>query len=143
MTPSVAAAALSAGLLARKGDAAPVTLALRPHAICNPTATDVPRLATATPNGTAAGNERAGQRLRQWIRLDPQRHLQLRLMAAHLGTSRQELLLRAFDEFLDRHAVSAFGRRCRCLEPARQGLHRDAVESKGSHDGGCCNGAGG
>jgi hypothetical protein len=72
-------AALSAGLLARKGGAVPVTF--------------VPKLVTA-----ALARRKKAPRVA--VRLDEERMLQLRLLAAHLGVTRQELLLRAFDAFV-------------------------------------------
>jgi hypothetical protein len=85
------AASLSAGLLARKGGAAPVTF--------------VPKVLTMAPP------RRRGAARRVAVRLDEGRMLKLRLLAAHLGVTRQELLLRAFDAFVEQEKPGA----CLCL----------------------------
>lgn len=116
-----AAAALTAGLLARKGTAAPATLAPRlPDFLARPSVPAAP-FGKAAPrparDGAAAGTGRAPHPYphRVTLRLDERRHLHLRLMAAHFALSRQELILRALDEFLDRHAPGTSAEHCQCL----------------------------
>lgn len=116
-----AAAALTAGLLARKGTATPATLAPRlPDFLTRPSATAVPFAKTAPvpvrdAAAAAQGRPSHPHPHRVTLRLDERRHLHLRLMAAHFALSRQELILRALDEFLERHAPGTSAEHCQCL----------------------------
>jgi hypothetical protein len=117
-----AAAALTAGLLARKGAATPATLAPRqPRFASGLDAPAVP-FGKAAPfpavERTASEAAPAAHRQRLTLRLDDRRHLHLRLMSAHFGLSRQELIVRALDEFLERHAAGTSAEHCQCLRVA-------------------------
>lgn len=116
-----AAAALTAGLLARKGTATPATVAPRlPDFLARPSAPAMP-FGKAAPfparDGAAAARGRTPHPhpFRVTLRLDERRHLHLRLMAAHFALTRQELILRALDEFLERHAPGTSAEHCQCL----------------------------
>jgi hypothetical protein len=109
MTPLPEAASLSATLLARKGNAQPVTFAPRGPVLGAQPRPLFPMLATAKK----APAEKGPPRARQTLRLDPGRHLQLRLIAAQFGKSRQDLLLAAFDEFVAKHGAG-----CLCIAGA-------------------------
>ena len=96
-------ASLTAGLLARKGQALP---AVRPAFQPRPAADHRPpavvvhqaRLAAAFPApAEAAARER---RVALTLRLDDDRHLRLKLIAARRRTTIQSLLLDALDEML-------------------------------------------
>jgi hypothetical protein len=93
------AAALTATLLARKGDAVPSRLFAVPPAP-SPAPRPEPQPATAP----------AGPRRRLTLRLEPDRHLRLKLAAAHLGMSLQDVILAALDDHLPRVAP------CVCLK---------------------------
>jgi hypothetical protein len=92
------AAALTASLLTRKGDAVPSRLFAVPTA-ASPAPRPEPRPAP-TPSGP---------RRRLTLRLEHDRHLRLKLAAAHLGLSLQDVILAALDDHLPRVAP------CVCL----------------------------
>jgi hypothetical protein len=91
------AAALTSTLLAKKGGAIPSRL----FAIASPT----PRAEPAPPPVMPTGERR-----RLTLRLDPDRHLRLKLAAAHLGLSLQDVIVAALDDHLTRAAP------CPCLK---------------------------
>jgi hypothetical protein len=64
------------------------------------------------------------------LRLGDRQKLRLGLMAAHFGTSRQELIIRALDEFLVRHTPGTTAANCGCLGATG--------ESDGASDGKRC-----
>ena len=92
------AAALTAALLVRKGEAAPSRLFALPTPVLAPTPR--PELPPLPP---------AKDRRRLTLRLDPERHMRLKLAAAHLDLSLQEILIAALDSHLAREAP------CACL----------------------------
>lgn len=48
--------------------------------------------------------QQAGARVRIGLRLNVERHLQLKLLATHEQRSQQSLLIQALDEYIERHA---------------------------------------
>ncbi len=91
------AAGLDSSLLMRKGAAAPVSVPL-------------PQGGHPSNDAGAAPAQRPGDmrrdrlgRVRHSLRLDVQRHLRLKLLAAHTRQSLQDILLAALDDHLDRH----------------------------------------
>lgn len=105
MTEPKPLASLSAGLLARKGEARP---ALRPQlhiapGNSSPVAEQQARIAAAfdAPQRAVAG---AKDRSAFTLRLDPERHLKLRLVGARTHRSAQSLLIEALDRLLDEMA---------------------------------------
>jgi hypothetical protein len=133
MIPFKHAAALTGSLLARKGNAMPASLGgLPPHPLM-PQRVDgwlpppfppepmqprrpAPRPVTeiAAPRTASAELPRRGVKVS--LRLDEERHLKLRLAAAHQHRSGQEILLAALDAYLKTCAVSAMDGSCACLK---------------------------
>lgn len=62
---------------------------------------------------------RRGPRTRVSFRIDPERHLKLRLLAAHLRRRVQEVLIAAIDLHLDEAAELIGSGRCTCLDKGR------------------------
>jgi len=94
------AAALTAALMARKGAAQPSRL----FAVAS-TAAAAPRPGRPAPP--------AKDRRRITLRLDAERHMRLKLAAAHLELSLQDILIAALDAYLAREAPCA----CLAAEP--------------------------
>jgi hypothetical protein len=93
------AASLTAALMTRKGEAQPSRLfALTPPV--------VPAPRPARPEQPVVP---AKDRRRLTLRLDPERHMRLKLAAAHLDISLQDILIAALDAHLAREAP------CPCL----------------------------
>jgi hypothetical protein len=93
------AASLTASLMTRKGEAQPSRLfALTP-----------PPVVTAAAPRPARPEAPAKDRRRLTLRLDPERHMRLKLAAAHLDLSLQDILIAALDAHLAREAP------CPCL----------------------------
>ena len=55
-------------------------------------------------------------RVRMSIRLDPEDHLALKLLAAHSRKSSQNILEEALREYSDRHAEEILPQSCNCLQ---------------------------
>lgn len=133
-------ASLSSALLARKGTAAPVGHAAtyqvtdatpRPRAATRanddavaPAPAERPDVARpsvscvqATPCAEPAAAAQDRKKLvKVSLRLDPARHLRLRLSAAHLRQSAQQLLLAALDSYLDEAIRPTGSSGCACLQ---------------------------
>ena len=96
-------AVLSSALLARKGDAVPTGYTpIRPHDVDRAISANentgnsspvsvVPAVAGGGPPSTDSGRTRVS------IRLDRERHLKLKLTAAHLQSSLQDIITGALD----------------------------------------------
>lgn len=119
------AASLSSTLLARKGNAAPAGgFAMPPlpaPAAAEPTPRPV-RAATSTlPVETAPNTlplmptQKADKVAKLTLRLDTERHLRLKLVAAHTRASIQELMVRALDAYLNELGPNAARGGCACL----------------------------
>ncbi len=93
------AAELNSSLLMRKGAAAPVSVPMPQGGHPSNDA----RVAPA-PRPSEMRRDRLG-RVRHSLRLDVQRHLRLKLLAAHTRQSLQDILLAALDDHLDRHGA--------------------------------------
>ncbi|WP_147274928.1 hypothetical protein [Ferruginivarius sediminum] len=89
-------ASLSGQLLARKGTARPSAAVPRGAGVETSLPSRAPLRVAPPQEPPAAGGERA----RISLRLDPERHRRLRLAAAHLDCSLQDLLIAALDEHL-------------------------------------------
>ena len=104
------AASLTASLLAGKGAAIPAPFVR-------------PRLPAAVGKTGANGKwaarkaptEAQLQRVKLSVRLDPARHLKLKLAAAHLHDSVQSVLIDALDAYLAQVAPTLTDGRCTCL----------------------------
>lgn len=90
------------------------------------------------PPGETARAPRVGQwrnargsddRVRVTLRVSRQRHLQLRLAAAHLDKSQQQILSEALDRYLADMAPSLVGHECPCLQRALAGSEGAAKDS--------------
>ena len=99
------AARLNSFLLTRKGAAAP----LSPLSPYSPPPSRGPDGA-----GEALCQDTLG-RVRVSLRVDRERHLRLRLMAAHTRRTIQETLLAALDAHLADHGSDILGGHCACL----------------------------
>ena len=99
------AARLNRSLLTRKGAAAPLS-PLSPYSPPPPRAPD--------GAGKALRQDPLG-RVRVSLRLDRERHLRLRLLAAHTRRTIQETLLAALDAHLADHGPDILGGHCACL----------------------------
>lgn len=124
------AARLNGDLLSRKGDARPVSgfaavhgapagLPPRPAlaALEAGSAGPMAESAAQRPQGKCAPDLKCDKfgRVRISLRLDPQRHLRLRLLAAHSEMSLQEALIAALDAYLGEEAQNL---PCACLHDA-------------------------
>lgn len=134
MSSQHASAALTGALLANKGAAAPsgtVSSFLdeytSPKAAVSlrPTQEDAPKetvncasgpkaRVTARSSAEDATPPEAGQRAKLSVRLDQDRHLRLKLAAAHLRRSSQTIMLEALDAYLTQ-VTPAIGGNCVCL----------------------------
>jgi len=115
------AAKLTSSLLARKGTAAPaalssVALALRQVDGESRGAKCSDRAYGSNGNGCASKTPP-----RMTFRLDEARHLRLRLAAAHLQRSRQDVLTEALDRFLDQISPEILSNHCVCLTTRTRG----------------------
>ncbi|MDX1575866.1 MAG: hypothetical protein R3285_06715, partial [Kiloniellales bacterium] len=136
------AARLNGDLLSRKGDARPVSGLAAGHgtpAGCPPR----PALAAVDPGwagpipGGAPEPEQENRapalkcdkfgRVRVSLRLDPERHLRLRLLAAHGCMSLQETLIAALDAYLGEEARNL---PCDCLYGAGEAAHDNETDNE-------------
>ncbi len=115
------AAPLTADLLARKGMGRPAGLrpaesipirrtGFTPRAITGGAPAPCATRAHARDNAPATGD-----RARVTLRLDATRHLRLKLAAAHLQQSLQDVLTDALDGHLDRVVPGLLGESCACF----------------------------
>jgi hypothetical protein len=129
------AARLNSSLLIRKGSASPVS-SLTPyaeppagHETLDREVADAPRstVAAVTTGPRGQGTVRAVRdrdtplvrdhhgRVRLSLRLDPHRHLRLKLLAAHSHRSIQEILIHALDAYMEDQGQSMVDGSCACL----------------------------
>ena len=127
------AASLSSSLLVRKGSAAPADLSLVPasrrHTV-KVQSKEPPRSSclhqAEIAAAKAAGHDEPGSgayTAKFTLRLDRERHLRLKLLAAHLHLSAQEMLVEALDAYLDRAVPQAVRNNCSCLAQLEEGDH--------------------
>lgn len=69
---------------------------------------------TSSQGSEASSSEIAAARAKLSVRLDPDRHLRLKLAAAHLRRSSQAIMLDALDAYLS-SVTPALDRACPCL----------------------------
>ena len=134
-------ATLSAGLLARKGDARPsIVNPTDPHPIrdAEPLAArggpagslcGIGRLAPSESADAAADGVRRDRhgRARISLRLDPARHRRLRLASVHLDASIQDILTAALDAYL-----SGLDLHCPCVEQGHERCPAPAGRPEGA-----------
>lgn len=123
-------AVLSGALLARKGAAAPTGYTpLRPQDVN--TGGTVPKNPPAVSGRTAAGageppsTDGEAARMRLSVRLDRDRHLKLRLTAAHLESSLQDIMVEALDRYLEQLGPEVLRNDCACL-----GVNNGAADNR-------------
>lgn len=114
-------ASLTSALLVRKGTAVPagyVSLAAAVRSVRSE-----PAEATVTPLDAHAGARRRRQqesvpdaRVRISLRLDEERHLKLKLTAAHMQKKLQDVVIAALDGYLDQIGPAVMNGHCACLE---------------------------
>jgi hypothetical protein len=119
------AASLTSALLVRKGAAVPagyVSLAAAVRPLRAPETNDsgVTTLADAgKANATRSRRRRqsaSDPRARISLRLDDERHLKLKLTAAHLHKKLQDVVIAALDGYLDQVGPAVMNGNCACLE---------------------------
>lgn len=117
-------AKLTGALLVQKGNAAPSHgVMARPESVGGRPGFADPRPVHAVPASAAKPAVKpvakpvdgSGRRIGVTLRLDPARHLRLRLAAAHLGLNKQEIMLAALDSYLDRIGGETLDGNCFCL----------------------------
>ena len=110
-------AALTSSLLAAKGKASPTASLATPDT----PAFGAPGAAGGPPSNSPAEagpkTDKPG-RAKLTMRLDRERHFRLKLVAAHLKRSSQDVLTQALDAYLDRVAPAVMNGGCACLEAA-------------------------
>ena len=120
-------ATLTSALLARKGGASPAFPL-------------IPSLGEDRPERRAAG--RAGLPMttedrapvaKLTLRLDRERHLKLKLAAAHLRMSAQEILTKALDQYLDDMIPTCVDGGCQCLARLEQAQHDASTDLRRNH----------
>ena len=115
MTTNRAPASLTSALLVRKGAAIPAGYS----ALAAAARAGRPR--PLDPAGVGSPKRRRSERLpdlrtRISLRLDPERHLKLKLSAAHLHRNLQDVLIAALDSYLDQIGPTVKAGTCACLE---------------------------
>jgi hypothetical protein len=111
-------AMLSSALLARKGDAAPTGYTpIRSQEVNARIAKTGHPVSVIKPDFTAIGDRASAEseRARVSVRLDPDRHLKLRLTAAHLHNSLQDIMTDALDRYLEQIGPEVLRNDCACL----------------------------
>ncbi|NKB50513.1 MAG: hypothetical protein GKS02_14245 [Alphaproteobacteria bacterium] len=119
-------ATLSSALLARKGSAAPTGYTpIRPEDVITATSafensgtrhSGGPRPVMApVPESANGPTSIDGERARVSVRLDRDRHLKLRLTAAHLDHSLQDIMTDALDRYLEQISPEILRNSCACL----------------------------
>ena len=116
------AASLTSALLVRKGAAVPagyVSLAAAVRGVRAPEA-EAAGVTPITEAGKAARPRRrratSDPRARISLRLDDERHLKLKLTAAHLHKKLQDGVIAALDGYLDQIGPAVMNGNCACLE---------------------------
>lgn len=119
-------AVLSSAMLARKGAAVPTGYTpLRPYDIdagkgaarfATENTGDPPPPATTYAAAAIGGpSSTAGRRARVSVRLDRERHLKLKLTAAHLQRTLQDVITDALDRYLEQLGPEVLRTDCACL----------------------------
>jgi hypothetical protein len=129
-------AILSSALVARKGKAEPTgDTPVRPQDIVSavyanqsPEASNSSRprpVLAPVPSSNHGPDSTDGRRARVSVRLDRERHLKLRLTAAHLDNSLQDIMTDALDRYLEQISPDVLRNDCACLgvaNPAATGV---------------------
>ncbi len=110
--------AMTSSLLVRKGEATPSTFVPPGTANARPVLRVPPSSGSAATRPNGAPHLRvvgAAPRIRISIRLDPDRHRALKLIAAHTGRSVQDLAVAALEEYLGALGSDVRDGQCLCL----------------------------
>lgn len=121
------AASLTSALLVRKGRAVPAGYVSLASAVRNERSFDaehpVPAEAAPAAAPAPAARPRAARRPRKQdprarisLRLDDERHLKLKLTAAHLHKKLQEIVIAALDGYLEQIGPAVMNGNCACLD---------------------------
>jgi hypothetical protein len=116
------AASLTSALLVRKGAAVPagyVSLAAAVRGVRAPEAAEAAVTPIAEAGRAARPRRRrsaADPRARISLRLDDERHLKLKLTAAHLHKKLQDVVIAALDGYLDQVGPAVMNGNCACLD---------------------------
>lgn len=119
------AASLTSALLVRKGRAVPAGYVSVAQAVRGDRAEDIARPAPAPrlEASEAPAKPRAARRPRKRdprarisLRLDDERHLRLKLTAAHLHKKLQDIVIAALDGYLEQIGPAVMNGNCACLE---------------------------
>jgi hypothetical protein len=118
------AASLTSALLVRKGAAVPagyVSLATVVRGVRAPdtnegTVTPIGGAGLARASGSRRRRSETDSRARISLRLDDERHLKLKLTAAHLQKKLQDVVIAALDGYLDQVGPAVMNGNCACLE---------------------------
>jgi hypothetical protein len=123
MTAPAGPASLTSALLVRKGTAVPAAYAALGSAAraARPLFDLAPAEPPAADAGAAVPRPRRRHaaldpRARISLRLDSERYLRLKLSAAHLRVSLQELIVKALDGHLEQIGPAVMNGKCVCLE---------------------------
>jgi hypothetical protein len=118
------AASLTSALLVRKGAAVPAGYVSLAAVVRGTRAAEAnePTVATLAGAGKASAarprrrKSAADPRARISLRLDDERHLKLKLTAAHLQKKLQDVVIAALDGYLDQVGPAVMNGNCACLE---------------------------
>lgn len=118
------AASLTSALLVRKGAAVPagyVSLAAVVRGVRAPETEEsgvaaLTDVSEASPPRPRRRRSAADPRVRISLRLDDERHLKLKLTAAHLHKKLQDVVIAALDGYLDQIGPAVMNGSCACLD---------------------------
>lgn len=98
---------LSAGLIAKKGEAAPITTVIQPTIPVAPVAAapkPIPPASVTAPAAPPAPKGANTNTIAVTVRLDPDRYQALKLYGVKTRTSNQDVLVAALDQYLSSRA---------------------------------------
>ena len=115
------AASLTSALLVRKGAAVPAGYATLAATVRGLRVADPSEGAPLAPGAAGAKGPRRrpsapDPRTRISLRLDDERHLKLKLTAAHLQKKLQDIVIAALDGYLDQVGPAVMSGNCVCLD---------------------------
>jgi len=114
-------AILSSTMLARKGAAVPTGYTpmrsrdIRSTRDANRNSGGPPPITNSLAGGRGGSTSTEGERSRVSVRLDRERHLKLKLTAAHLDSSLQDVMTDALDRYLEQLGPEVLRNDCACL----------------------------
>ncbi len=108
-------ASLTSTLIVTKGNAAPTGLLAMNGNVSSTARNPDSVTGDGARKGSATRNNSQAQRPRLTLRLDPGRHLKIKLAAAHLNLNLQEIMIDALDRYLAEVIPSNLGVACNCL----------------------------